>query len=116
MDPELTHGSCTHTQKQNEPWWRLQLPGVYRVSEIEVTNRKTNQWRLNGVEILIGNSLVNNGNSNPRDLDLDLLSIRGPEDQETINELVASATFPLTSHLWVGLHRSDRRSEQGALL
>ncbi|KAG7267751.1 hypothetical protein CRUP_019656 [Coryphaenoides rupestris] len=153
-DPELTHSSCTHTQQQVNPWWRLQLPGVYRVSEIEVTNRNSYRDRLNDMEIRIGNSLENNGNNNPRcaiihdlpdtltqtvqcrgmegsflgmdrnitllgkrlcwsdavlhcrDLDLDLLSIRGPEDQEIVDELVANASFPLTSHLWVGLRRS----------
>ncbi|XP_059898223.1 uncharacterized protein LOC132450200 [Gadus macrocephalus] len=184
--PEYAHQSCTHTQEE-KPWWRLQLPGVYRVSEIEVTNRNESRNRLNGVEILIGNSLVNNGNDNPRCAIIydvpgsitqtvqcrgmegrfinfylscataevislcevkvygellppppsitiqaeernvtlvgkrlcwsdalfycrayysDLLSIRGPEDQEMVDELVASAPFPLTSQLWVGLRRS----------
>ncbi|KAG7267752.1 hypothetical protein CRUP_019657 [Coryphaenoides rupestris] len=51
-----------------------------------------------------------------RDLDLDLLSIRDPEDQEMVNELVANASFPLTNHLWVGLRRSNRRTEPAALL
>ncbi|KAJ3584346.1 hypothetical protein NHX12_014841 [Muraenolepis orangiensis] len=65
-DPEYTHGSCTATDGQDKPWWRLQLPGVYRVLEIEVTNRNIAKDRLNDVEILIGNSMVNNGNDNPR--------------------------------------------------
>jgi len=38
-----------------------------------------------------------------RDFHWDLLSIRGPEEQEMVDELVANASFPLTSHLWVGL-------------
>jgi hypothetical protein len=50
----------------DNPWWRLQLDGVYRVSVIEITNRITSRDRLDGVEIHIGNSLVNNGNDNPR--------------------------------------------------
>ncbi|KAJ3584797.1 hypothetical protein NHX12_015292 [Muraenolepis orangiensis] len=41
-----------------------------------------------------------------RDFHWDLLSLRGPEDQETMDELVAGAPFPLTGHLWVGLRRS----------
>ena len=65
-DPVWTHWSCTHTTPEKKPWWRLQLPGVYSVSEIEVTNRSDSRGRLNGVEILIGNSPVNNGNNNPR--------------------------------------------------
>ena len=64
-DPIWSHNSCTHTDV-GKPWWRLQLPGVYRVSEIEVTNCSEGRDRLNGVEILIGNSPVNNGNDNPR--------------------------------------------------
>ena len=40
-----------------------------------------------------------------RDFHWDLLSLMGPEDQEMIDELVARAPFPLTSHLWVGLRR-----------
>jgi hypothetical protein len=39
---------------------------VYRVSVIEVTNRNVFMERLDGVEIHIGDSLVNNGNDNPR--------------------------------------------------
>ena len=40
-----------------------------------------------------------------RDHHWDLLSIRGPEDQEMVDELVAGAPFPLTRPLWVGLRR-----------
>ena len=58
--------SCAHTKQQDNPWWRLQLDGVYRVSVIEVTNRNVFMERLDGVEIHIGDSLVNNGNDNPR--------------------------------------------------
>ncbi|KAG7267750.1 hypothetical protein CRUP_019655 [Coryphaenoides rupestris] len=154
MDGVYNHLSCTATSGSDKPWWRLQLPGVYRVSEIEVTNRNDGaQSRLNDVEILIGNSLVNNGNNNPRcaiiydipelfspssigilgmdrnitlvgkrlswsdallycrDFHWDLLSIRGPEEQEMVDELVANASFPLTSHLWVGLRRTMRPSQ-----
>ena len=65
-DPEFGHESCSSTAYQANPWWRLELPGVYRVSEIQVTNRNTARERLNGVEVLIGNSMANNGNDNPR--------------------------------------------------
>ncbi|CAL8241747.1 unnamed protein product, partial [Gadus morhua 'NCC'] len=41
-----------------------------------------------------------------RDIHWDLLSLRDPEEHERIDELVARALFPLTSHLWVGLRRS----------
>ena len=65
-DPQWEHNSCSCTTGQARAWWRLELPGVYRVSEIEVTNRNTWRLRLNNVEILIGDSLSNNGNDNPR--------------------------------------------------
>ncbi|KAG7267749.1 hypothetical protein CRUP_019654 [Coryphaenoides rupestris] len=183
-DPEWSHLSCTHTGGGAKPWWRLQLPGVYRVSEIEVTNRNAHEQGLNDVKIAIGNSLVNNGNNIPRcgiiyhipgkltqtvqcrgmegrfinffkcqkthltlcevkvygelvppppsigilgmernvtlvgkrlswsdallycrEFHWDLLSISGPEEQQMIDELVANASFPLTSHLWLGLRR-----------
>ncbi|CAL8236318.1 unnamed protein product [Arctogadus glacialis] len=65
-DPEWEHYSCSSTAYEAKPWWRLELPGVYRVSEIQVTNRNAKRKRLNSVEIFIGNSLVNNGNDNPR--------------------------------------------------
>ena len=58
--------SCTHNYQTDNPWWRLQLDGVHRVSVIEITNRNEARERLDGVEIHIGNSLVNNGNDNPR--------------------------------------------------
>lgn len=40
-----------------------------------------------------------------RDFYWDLLSIRSPEEQEVLNGLLASASYPLTSRLWVGLRR-----------
>ena len=65
-DPQWEHYSCSLTQYKGKQWWRLELPGVYQVSEIQVTNRNAYREYLNGLEILIGNSLANNGNDNPR--------------------------------------------------
>uniref|UniRef100_A0A671TYS4 Fucolectin tachylectin-4 pentraxin-1 domain-containing protein n=1 Tax=Sparus aurata TaxID=8175 RepID=A0A671TYS4_SPAAU len=48
-------GSCTHTQKDKNPWWRLDL-----------LRKDCCHKRINGAEIRIGNSLENNGNANPR--------------------------------------------------
>ncbi|XP_056444395.1 fucolectin-like [Gadus chalcogrammus] len=62
----LGEHSCTHTYQTDNPWWRLQLDGVHKVSVIEITNRNEYRKRLDGVEIHIGNSLANNGNDNPR--------------------------------------------------
>ncbi|XP_076004922.1 fucolectin-like [Genypterus blacodes] len=65
-NPDYRAGSCTHTSSQANPWWRLNLPGVYRISHIKITNRIDVSERLNGAEILIGNSADDNGNTNQR--------------------------------------------------
>jgi len=65
-DSIYEHGSCSHTHTQDDPWWRLDLLDKYVVTSITITNRKDYlPERLDGAEIRIGNSLLNNGNSNP---------------------------------------------------
>lgn len=65
-DSHYEHGSCTATTLQDDPWWRLDLLDKYVVTSITITNRKDCcPERLDGAEIHIGNSLLNNGNSNP---------------------------------------------------
>uniref|UniRef100_A0A8C1UPW2 Fucolectin tachylectin-4 pentraxin-1 domain-containing protein n=1 Tax=Cyprinus carpio TaxID=7962 RepID=A0A8C1UPW2_CYPCA len=57
---------CSSTLNETNPWWRLDLRDVYRVSEVVITNRKECcAERINGAEIRIGNSLENNGTNNP---------------------------------------------------
>ncbi|XP_076846232.1 uncharacterized protein LOC143491266 isoform X1 [Brachyhypopomus gauderio] len=60
------HGSCTHTEQDFGPWWRLDLLEQHKVFSIHVTNRQELPERLKGAEIRIGDSLNNNGNNNPR--------------------------------------------------
>ncbi|XP_038872469.1 uncharacterized protein LOC120065494 isoform X2 [Salvelinus namaycush] len=61
------YGSCTHTLKDRNPWWRVDLLNVYRITEVTLTNRgDCCPERLDGAEIRIGNSLENNGINNPR--------------------------------------------------
>ncbi|XP_077083583.1 uncharacterized protein LOC143736771 [Siphateles boraxobius] len=58
--------ACSSTTSQTNPWWRLDLQQIYRVSRVVVTNRRDCcPERINGAEIRIGNSLENNGNNNP---------------------------------------------------
>ncbi|XP_077345298.1 fucolectin-like isoform X1 [Lithobates pipiens] len=66
QDPEFIHGSCSHTHKQLSPWWRVDLLKPYKIAYIKVTNRDKYGSRINGAEILIGDSLSDNGNHNPR--------------------------------------------------
>ncbi|XP_059377200.1 fucolectin-like [Carassius carassius] len=58
--------TCTSTLNESNPWWRLDLLDVYRVSEVVITNRNDSYAeQINGAEIRIGNSLENNGSNNP---------------------------------------------------
>ena len=61
------NASCTHTNWQADPWWRVDLLDPVQVVYLFIVNR----WdccsdRLHNFEIRIGNSLGNNGNSNPQ--------------------------------------------------
>uniref|UniRef100_A0A8C7DQD7 Fucolectin tachylectin-4 pentraxin-1 domain-containing protein n=1 Tax=Oncorhynchus kisutch TaxID=8019 RepID=A0A8C7DQD7_ONCKI len=59
--------SCTHTEQETNPWWRVDLLDVTRVTAVSITNRGDGvPERLDGAEIRIGNSLENNGINNPR--------------------------------------------------
>ncbi|XP_045072319.1 uncharacterized protein LOC123481147 [Coregonus clupeaformis] len=58
-------GSCTATETQTNPWWRVNLLGVYMITSIIVTNRNEDSERLDGAEIRIGNSLLDHGVRNP---------------------------------------------------
>ncbi|KAG1925983.1 fucolectin-like [Pimephales promelas] len=57
---------CSSTLNQTNPWWRLDLHDVYRVSNVVVTNKRDCcEEQINGAEIRIGDSLENNGSNNP---------------------------------------------------
>uniref|UniRef100_A0A4W6CHU8 Si:ch211-215k15.4 n=1 Tax=Lates calcarifer TaxID=8187 RepID=A0A4W6CHU8_LATCA len=62
----LLVGSCSITDEQTNPWWRVDLLESYIVTSISITNRgDCCPERINGAEIHIGNSLQDNGASNP---------------------------------------------------
>ncbi|XP_069822712.1 uncharacterized protein [Dendropsophus ebraccatus] len=59
--------SCTHTENDFEPWWRIDMLSKRRVSSVAVTNRgDCCAYRLNRAEIRIGDSEVHGGRNNPR--------------------------------------------------
>ncbi|KAM4693443.1 fucolectin-like [Discoglossus pictus] len=67
LDSHLHHGSCSTTKNEFAPWWRVNLLRSHKINQVRITNRNDCCGeRLNGAEILIGNSLENNGNNNPR--------------------------------------------------
>ncbi|XP_048057790.1 uncharacterized protein LOC125275135 isoform X3 [Megalobrama amblycephala] len=58
-------GSCTHTKADRDPWWRVDLLEVYKITRVSITNHGDGYvQRINGAQIRIGNSLENNGNNN----------------------------------------------------
>ncbi|XP_034084936.1 fucolectin-4-like, partial [Gymnodraco acuticeps] len=58
--------SCTHTNHELNPWWRLDLGKTHNIFSAKITNYKNNSSYINGAEIKIGDSLDNDGNNNPR--------------------------------------------------
>ncbi|KAM6960338.1 fucolectin-like [Tautogolabrus adspersus] len=60
-EPNYNDGSCSHTLKESNPWWRVDLKKVYTVYAVMITNRNEFEDRLNGAEIWIGTSLEDNG-------------------------------------------------------
>ncbi|XP_040204333.1 fucolectin-like [Rana temporaria] len=66
IDTNFYHGSCSCTNPDVSPWWRVDLLRPHKISQIVITNRgDCCGERLNGAVILVGNSLQNNGNNNP---------------------------------------------------
>ncbi|KAG9332059.1 hypothetical protein JZ751_016192 [Albula glossodonta] len=65
-DANALHGSCTHSTNVPNPWWRVDLLKPYKIHSVTITNRgDCCPNRINGAEIHIGNSLENNGITNP---------------------------------------------------
>ncbi|KAJ8340853.1 hypothetical protein SKAU_G00331440 [Synaphobranchus kaupii] len=64
-DSTFDHGSCFHTERGPNPWWRVDLLEMYVIASVTITNRgDCCAERINGAEIHIGNSLENNGIDN----------------------------------------------------
>ncbi|XP_032399874.1 uncharacterized protein LOC116706924 isoform X1 [Etheostoma spectabile] len=66
-DSTYGHRSCVSTQYQNDPWFRVDLGGLYDISTVVIVRRTDCcPTELDGTEIRIGDSLENNGNNNSR--------------------------------------------------
>ncbi|XP_069588191.1 fucolectin-6-like isoform X2 [Ranitomeya imitator] len=58
---EFSKGSCTHTNYDKDPWWKLDLKQNYKILNVVLTNRMDCcPERLIGAEVRIGNSPDNN--------------------------------------------------------
>ncbi|KAK5848263.1 hypothetical protein PBY51_005892 [Eleginops maclovinus] len=49
--------SCTLSKEESDPWWRVDLENVYKISAVTITNRGENASSLDGAEIWIGNPM-----------------------------------------------------------
>ncbi|XP_069588510.1 uncharacterized protein [Ranitomeya imitator] len=60
-DTDFNSDSCTHTNLEKDPWWKLDLKQSYKISIVILTNRMDCcPERLMGAEVRIGNSPDNN--------------------------------------------------------
>uniref|UniRef100_A0A803JJA6 Pentraxin n=1 Tax=Xenopus tropicalis TaxID=8364 RepID=A0A803JJA6_XENTR len=67
LSSNYMEGDCSHTNKQIQPWWQLDMRGKMRVHSVAITNRgDCCRERINGAEIRIGNSKEDGGINNPR--------------------------------------------------
>ncbi|KAL2091100.1 hypothetical protein ACEWY4_013363 [Coilia grayii] len=72
--------TCTHTNSERDPWWRVDLSRPYNITMVTITNRMDCcERRINGAQIRIGNSLENDGNNNM--LAAEIVSIRRGESK-----------------------------------
>ena len=56
-NPSWGGRSCTATQRQGRPWWRVDLQRVTTVGKVKITNRNDCCWnRLRNVQVRVGNS------------------------------------------------------------
>ncbi|XP_015242935.1 PREDICTED: fucolectin-1-like [Cyprinodon variegatus] len=56
--------TCCRTQNQTNPWWRIDLQGIYNISCISIHTKRNDVANISGAQIYIGNSLENNGTNN----------------------------------------------------
>ncbi|XP_031757736.1 fucolectin-like [Xenopus tropicalis] len=83
MDSNFYHGSCSFTNNDMSPWWRVDLLKSHKISQIVVTNRGDCCGNLiDGAQILVGDSLENNGNNNPSCSEINYLPNGGTQTFE----------------------------------
>ncbi|GMH43774.1 hypothetical protein BSKO_11708 [Bryopsis sp. KO-2023] len=62
-DSSYSSASCTHTKKQKNPWWQVDLGATYQITKVVITNRgDCCSERLHNFEINIGSANGSNRN------------------------------------------------------
>ena len=56
--------TCTHTTDEANPWWRVELASEFYVGKVKIYGRDILGYRLNGLQILVGNYQSGNGEGN----------------------------------------------------
>ncbi|XP_015763294.1 PREDICTED: neurogenic locus notch homolog protein 1-like [Acropora digitifera] len=62
LGPYYSSKSCTHTKKETNPWWRVDLGREYIVTDVTIINRFDHYERLKNFDVRIGvntNNLLN---------------------------------------------------------
>ncbi|XP_010567630.1 PREDICTED: alanine aminotransferase 1 [Haliaeetus leucocephalus] len=60
------HGSCSHTRREREPWWSVDLGGRRAVAAVVVKNRQDCCWeRLRGAQVHVGDAPARRSRDNP---------------------------------------------------
>merc|ERR1712032_1676407 len=55
-------GTCTHTKREQDPWWKVNLGGAYAVQKIVLTNRQyCCPDRLQGVDVSVDDTVCAQG-------------------------------------------------------
>uniref|UniRef100_UPI00398F17D7 fucolectin-like n=1 Tax=Pristiophorus japonicus TaxID=55135 RepID=UPI00398F17D7 len=63
-DCNFSHGSCSKTRRQRNPWWRVDLGRRFHVFVVRITSGCRRSESLNGAVIRVGDSLEDDGNTN----------------------------------------------------
>ena len=53
----MDSGSCTHTEDNPLPWWRVDLGAQYMIGTVKITNRHLAWDRLSNFDVKIGSTL-----------------------------------------------------------
>ena len=54
-DSRRASGSCTHTMRDHQAWWRVDLEREEEIRVIKITNRQLSWERLRRIFIYVGN-------------------------------------------------------------
>ena len=66
-DPKWEHRSCTHTHKQDYPWWRVDLGKLITVHRVRIVNRDRAHEVLHDFNIKVGTEDIQHRNTKCRE-------------------------------------------------